>query len=77
MKWIRINDPQRETYLCEETGWVIFASVVDGYWLVFLTGEEDNHYGPYEDKEEAAKWARRLQGLSERVIEDDGSPFLH
>lgn len=77
MKWGILNDPKREAYLCEETGWVVFASVIDGYWLVFLTGEEDKHYGPYEDETDAKMWAERLQGLAERLAEEDEGSFMH
>lgn len=77
MKWGRINDPDREAYMCDETGWVVFQSVIDGYWLVFSNLDMDKHYGPYEDAAEAQLWAERLQELTERIVEEDGKALPH
>lgn len=83
MRWEKIEDTEREAYLCEKTGWVVFKSNVEGYWIVFLIGQDDSQYGPYESEAEAKKWATRMQEMVERradeaeEVDEDTHRILH
>jgi hypothetical protein len=71
MKWGRIEHPDRDVHMCEETGWVVFESNMNGHWLGFMAGENDAQDGPYENEAEAKKWAERLEKYSQQVAEED------
>jgi len=68
MKWKPIKDNEgREGFFCEAVGWVVFQQRSNGFWLAFHITDLQNHYGPYENAEEAKKWARRLQEETEKI----------
>ena len=77
MKWGKVEDIGREAHLCEETRWIAFKSTMHGYWLIFMAGQEDERYGPYEDEAEAKKWAERLHKMSLCRAEEKEEAQLH